>query len=118
MSRAIDSSAQRVGREIRAFARGCERHIKDPWSIEDVWLIIAWHFAIVKGRRKLYDYLKERDPENTVEWEKSFWNWLGGPMKVIGGLWIGMYLWDNGCRVGELLDMSAFLPATIMEHAP
>ena len=38
------------------------------------------------------------------------------PHKVIGGLWIGMYLWDNGCRVGELLEMSPFLPTTIMEQ--
>ena len=37
-------------------------NVNDPWDIEDVWLIVAWHFAIAKGRRKVYDYLKERDP--------------------------------------------------------
>jgi hypothetical protein len=114
--KSLDDFVINGAKDVRGVMDAVDDNVNDPWDIEDVWLIIAWHFAIVKGRRKLYDYLKERDPENTVEWEKSFWNWLGGPMKVIGGLWIGMYLWDNGCRVGELLDMSAFLPATIMEQ--
>ena len=114
--KSLDDFVINRAKDVRGVMDAVDDNVNDPWDIEDVWLIIAWHFAIVKGRRKLYDYLKERDPENTVEWEKSFWNWLGGPMKVIGGLWIGMYLWDNGCRVGELLEMSAFLPATIMEQ--
>ena len=114
--KSLDDFVINRAKDVRGVMNAIDDNVNDPWDIEDVWLIVAWHFAIAKGRRKVYDYLKERDPENTVEWERSFWNWLGGPMKVIGGLWIGMYLWDNGCRVGELLEMSPFLPTTIMEQ--
>ena len=66
-------------RDVRGVMNAIDDNVNDP-DIEDVWLIVTWHFAIAKGRRKVYDYLKERDPENTVAWERSFWNWLGGQM--------------------------------------
>jgi hypothetical protein len=119
VSRASDSSAQRVGREIRAFARGCERHIKDPWSIEDVWLIVLMQLAIDKWRRQLYEWrLKrrrrvddgggegneggERGPgeiepfafdENAFK--ESLLGWLGGPMKTLQAVWVTLYARDN-----------------------
>lgn len=38
--------------------RGIDQHINDPWMVEDVWLIVAWHFAITKGRRRAYELSK------------------------------------------------------------
>ena len=37
--------------DVRGAVNAVDKHINDPWSIEDIWLIVAWHYAIKNGRR-------------------------------------------------------------------
>ena len=47
--RQIDSKMVRAGDELRSLALALHKHMQDPWSVEDVWLILVWHFAMTKG---------------------------------------------------------------------
>jgi hypothetical protein len=70
-----------------------DANINKTWMPQDIWLIVAWHFLITKGRKKAFNlarkYLyKEKDKDKKV-WEKSFWRWVANPMRVVGALWWG-----------------------------
>ena len=51
----VDAAMLGVGRNVRAFASGVKKHAEDPWSLEDVWLILVMRWVIKNGRRALYD---------------------------------------------------------------
>lgn len=99
----IEAGMVAAGEQMRSLARGIRTHMEDPWEVEDVWLIVAWHYAISKGRRRVFDGLAKWDKTCQVTekggvdaaFNSSFWNWLGGPMKVMGGVWVSLYLHDN-----------------------
>ena len=116
-------------RDCRGVLVALDEHINDPWEIEDAWLILAWHYAISKGRRAAFDASRKRkrranqgdesaetrvrlDAERTEAWESSFYKWVKKPMQAVGALWITLYLFDNAVRVGTLLEISRWLPDT------
>ena len=47
-------------RDCRGVLVALDEHINDPWEIEDAWLILAWHYAISKGRRAAFDASRKR----------------------------------------------------------
>lgn len=111
----LSMAMQAAGVEIQVLALALTKMIQDPWAVEDVWLIVLWYYAHSKGRRALYNALNNSrrgtaDKDGTGETEKeefeaeaadakayakSFLSWLGGPMKVIGAVWITLYLRDT-----------------------
>ena len=116
----LDAYFLRRVRDCRGVLVALDEHINDPWEIEDAWLIVAWHFAISKGRRAAFDASRkkrreggdETDAELTEAWEGSFYKWVKKPMQAVGALWITLYLFDNAVRVGTLLEMARWLPDT------
>ena len=108
--------------DCRGVMVALDEHVNDPWEIEDAWLIVAWHFAISKGRRAAFDASRKRlgsgkdtteaDAELAEAWEGSFHKWVKRPMQAVGALWVTLYLFDNAVRVGTLLEMSRWLPET------
>ena len=50
-----------------------DQHINDPWEIEDAWLIVAWHFLISKGRRKVFNLTREKHEQNETKVDEV-WN--------------------------------------------
>ena len=46
--------------DCRGVMVALDEHINDPWEIEDAWLIVAWHFAISKGRRAAFNASRKR----------------------------------------------------------
>ena len=123
----IDDFALSLVKDLRAVVEFADQQINDPWSIEDVWLIVVWHFAIKSARQpafRLTEMLRKRKdendvlPEDSAAWEAafkdSFWDWVKGPMRVIGALWITLYLFDNAVRIGTLLEIGNILPGTMM----
>lgn len=100
----------------RNVLKGLDAHINDPWDIEDIWLIIVWHY-LIKNRRKMYEFSHKRlpgTPDADGSWDSSFWRWAKHPMRVVGALWISLYLFDNAVRVGTLLHMNQWLPDVVM----
>lgn len=87
--------------------------------VEDVWLVIVWYFAITKGRKAAYLFEKklrnQREPswEDAI-WEDSFWHWVANPMRVVGGLWVTLYLFDSAVRLGNMLEIPNMLPYSMM----
>ena len=112
--------------DCRGVMVALDEHINDPWEIEDAWLIVAWHFAISKGRRAAFNASRKRlasgeestetqvwsDAELAEAWEGSFYKWVKRPMQAVGALWVTLYLFDNAVRVGTLLEMVRWLPDT------
>jgi hypothetical protein len=112
----LDAFFLRRVRDCRGVLVALDEHINDPWEIEDAWLILAWHFAISKGRRAAFDASRQRranhadesaetevwsDAETAEAWEGSFYKWVKKPMQAVGALWITLYLFDNAVRVGH-----------------
>ena len=100
----------------RNVLKGLDAHINDPWDIEDIWLIIVWHY-LIKNRRKVYEFSHTRlpgTPDADGSWESSFWRWTVHPMRVVGALWLSLYVFDNAVRVGTLLHMNRWLPDVVI----
>lgn len=130
----LDAHFLKRVRECRGALVGIDAHINDPWEIEDVWLIVVWHFVISKGRRAVFDLLqhkrkrKETEEKAAVEekvgqirdtaekWERSFLKWLKRPMQAVGALWVTLYIFDNAIRVGTLLEITRWLPDTTLNQ--
>lgn len=99
----IDESMKGVGDNIAALAEGIKKQAQDPWSVEDVWLILVWHWLASRGRRFAFEGLV-RDPEldgdeKEAAYEASIWGWLRGPMRAVKYTWIILYLHDNISRM-------------------
>ena len=130
----LDAHFLKRVRECRGALVGIDAHINDPWEIEDVRLIVVWHFVISKGRRAVFDLLqhkrkrKETEEKAAVEekvgqirdtaekWERSFLKWLKRPMQAVGALWVTLYIFDNAIRVGTLLEITRWLPDTTLNQ--
>ena len=105
--------------DCKGVIEAVDRHINDPWDIEDIWLIFLWHFMITKGRRKAYKFSRDSfagSPDASGSWETSFWNWAAHPMRVVGALWIALYAFDNAVRIGSMLGIARWLPLIMMEQ--
>ena len=102
----IDESMKGVGDDVAALAEGIKKQAQDPWSVEDVWLILVWHWLETRGRRMAFDPFEglTRDPkldsdEKDADYKDSIWGWLRGPMRAIKYTWIILYLHDNISRM-------------------
>ena len=102
----IDEGMRGVGDNIVAVTEGIKKQAQDPWSVEDVWLILVWHWLETRGRRMAFDPFEglTRDPKldsdaKDADYEDSIWGWLRGPMRAIKYTWIILYLHDNISRM-------------------
>ena len=102
----IDEGMRGVGDNIVAVTEGIKKQAQDPWSVEDVWLILVWHWFETRGRRMAFDPFEglTRDPKldsdaKDADYEDSIWGWLRGPMRAIKYTWIILYLHDNISRM-------------------
>ena len=61
----IDEGMRGVGDNIVAVTEGIKKQAQDPWSVEDVWLILVWHWLETRGRRMAFDPFEglTRDPK-------------------------------------------------------
>jgi hypothetical protein len=110
----LDDVTKEVAKKLRGVVQAMDTNINKTWMPQDVWLIVAWHFAITKGRKWAYKWMAKKFYNSKgVEWEKSFWRWIANPMRVVGALWITTYLFDNGLRLGTALELPNFLPTEI-----
>lgn len=112
VQRKIDAGMDRLSDEICAVGDAIKVQMNDDWSVEDIWLIVFWHFLIAKGRRGLFGALAKLRPEDKdkleTELDELFHSkdhllrWLGGPMKVV--LWgmSALYVHDVFGRVLKL----------------
>lgn len=102
---------------MRTAVQTIDRNINKKWMPQDVWLIIAWHFCITKGRKQAFKlckkYLYDSKNQEKNTWEKSFWHWLAGPMRVVGALWVTTYVFDMVLRLGTALELS--IPSAELE---
>ena len=48
----FDAALDAISNEATALGEGIKAQMNDPWSVEDVWLLLAWSWARNKGRRK------------------------------------------------------------------
>ena len=102
----IDEGMRGVGDNIVAVTEGIKKQAQDPWSVEDVWLILVWHWLETRGRRMAFDPFEglTRDPKldsdaKDADYKDSIWGWLRGPMRAIKYTWIILYLHDNISRM-------------------
>ena len=91
----FDAALDAVSNEAQALGQGIKAQMNDPWSVEDVWLLLLWSYARTKGRRKLWDKLNENNKaEDAAAFDKSFLGWLDGPMKAVWFCWLVLYVHD------------------------
>lgn len=113
----LDDFSDAAIKNMKEAVQAIDANINKTWMPQDVWLIIAWHFLITKGRKKAYNlakkYLYKGQDQEKNTWEKSFWRWMANPMRVVGGLWVTTYTYDNAMRFGHALELTSFLPAEI-----
>lgn len=97
----VDAAMLGVGRNVRAFASGVKKHAEDPWSLEDVWLILVMRWVIKNGRRALYDAAASGDAaeDETSRFDASVFGWAEGPLKALNATWIVLYVHDNASRM-------------------
>tara|TARA_B110000977_G_scaffold74913_1_gene101191 strand:- start:10697 stop:12322 length:1626 start_codon:yes stop_codon:yes gene_type:complete len=111
VSEKIDASMVNVGKSISAVANGIKKQAQDPWSVEDVWVIIALNWLIKNGRRKVFDIVNATSDDDSTDEEKitkqfdaSVFGWLTGPLKALNLTWIFLYLHDNASRMFDPLS--------------
>ena len=91
----FDAALDAVSNEAQALGQGIKAQMNDPWSVEDVWLLLLWSYARTKGRRKLWDKLNMNNKaEDAAAFDKSFLGWLDGPMKAVWFCWLVLYVHD------------------------
>ena len=119
----LDDMTMAAVKQLRDIVRVIDMEINDPWMVEDVWLIVVWHYMKKHGLYQMYKLTKK--PSQKTEdavwaeangWENSFWHWLKNPMRVVMWLWITLYIFDNAVRVGSMLEIPNVLPYSMMDE--
>ena len=126
---AVDNAFAAVSNEIQAVDRMFTELMRDEWSVEDAWLIVAWNLIVSKGRRRLWDLVrtmrrKKETPDDDGEedkaaveaaWNASVLNWLRLPARTLLGVWCWLYAWDVGSKLfafpthlGAAMDIGAY----------
>jgi len=100
----IDQGMMKLGDVVVCLATIVQMQAQDPWSVEDIWLILLWRWLIRRGRRKAFDALHppvdgEAEDARDARFDASVWTWLEGPMKAINTVWIVLYVHDNVSRM-------------------
>ena len=90
----FDAALDAISNEAMALGEGIKAQMNDPWSVEDVWLLLAWSWARNKGRRKLWDKMNGDKTEDDAAFDGSFLGWLAGPMKAVWFCWTVLYVHD------------------------
>lgn len=90
----FDAALDAISNEATALGEGIKAQMNDPWSVEDVWLLLAWSWARNKGRRKLWDKMNGDKTEDDAAFDESFLGWLAGPMKAVWFCWTVLYVHD------------------------